>query len=80
MQQSVCQLLFVLVQGDLKENMFFAVRTSGSFDSFCRLCGGLLHEVSWRFDVFLLVQRGQGSTKSDFQIVVDQVFHPKVFL
>ena len=62
MQQSVCQLLFVLVQGDLKENMFFAVRTSGSFDSFCRLCGGLLHEVSWRCDVFLLVQGGQGST------------------
>ena len=61
-QQSVCQLLFVLVRGDLKEKMFFAVRTSGSFDSFCRLCGGLLHEVSWRCDVFLLVQRGQGST------------------
>ena len=77
MQQSVCQLLFVLVQGDLKENMFFAVRTSGSFDSFCRLCGGLLHEVSWRCDVFLLVQRGQGSTNP---IVVDQVLHPKVFL
>ena len=31
-------------------------------DSFCRLCGGLLHEVSWRCGVFLLVQRGQGST------------------
>ena len=62
MQQSVCQLLFVLVQGDLKENLFFALKTSGSFDSICRLCGGLLHEVSWRCDVILLVQRSQGST------------------
>ena len=75
-QQSVCEMLFVLVQGDLKENMFFALKTSGSFDSFCRLCGGLLHEVSWRCDVFLLVQRGHGSTNqiSDFRLLLIKFF------
>ena len=79
MQQSVCQLLFVLVQGDLKENMFFAVRTSGSFDSFCRLCGGLLHEVSWRCDVFLVFPEESGFNQSDLRLLLIKFYTRRYF-